>query len=77
MSIATKTGDDGTTAVMFGRRVSKTHSRLGRGARRGRPESRRMSSRRTAEPCPRHKCEKQLRKFYRNSSIEIGKVFAL
>src|SRR4051812_2384813 len=28
MSIATKTGDDGTTAVMFGRRVSKTHPRV-------------------------------------------------
>ena len=28
MSIATKTGDDGTTALMFGRRVSKTDSRI-------------------------------------------------
>jgi cob(I)alamin adenosyltransferase len=28
MSIATKTGDDGTTAVMFGRRVLKTHPRV-------------------------------------------------
>jgi cob(I)alamin adenosyltransferase len=28
MSIATKTGDDGTTAVMFGRRVPKTHPRV-------------------------------------------------
>ncbi len=27
-SIATKTGDDGSTAVMFGRRVSKTHPRV-------------------------------------------------
>jgi cob(I)alamin adenosyltransferase len=29
MSIATKTGDDGTTALMFGRRVSKTDPRIG------------------------------------------------
>lgn len=28
MSIATKTGDDGTTGVMFGRRVPKTHPRV-------------------------------------------------
>lgn len=28
MSIATKTGDDGTTGLMFGRRVSKTHPRV-------------------------------------------------
>ena len=28
MSIATKTGDDGTTGLMFGRRVSKTHARV-------------------------------------------------
>src|SRR3954469_14104500 len=28
MSIATKTGDDGTTALMFGRRISKTHPRI-------------------------------------------------
>ena len=28
MSIATKTGDGGTTGLMFGRRVSKTHSRV-------------------------------------------------
>lgn len=28
MSIATRTGDDGTTALMFGRRVSKTHPRV-------------------------------------------------
>lgn len=28
MSIATKTGDNGTTALMFGRRVSKTHPRI-------------------------------------------------
>ena len=28
MSIATKTGDDGTTALMYGRRVSKTHPRI-------------------------------------------------
>jgi cob(I)alamin adenosyltransferase len=28
MSIATKTGDDGTTALMFGRRVSKTDPRI-------------------------------------------------
>ena len=28
MSIATKTGDDGTTALMFGRRVSKTDPRV-------------------------------------------------
>ncbi|MHA3773449.1 cob(I)yrinic acid a,c-diamide adenosyltransferase [Verrucomicrobiota bacterium sgz303538] len=28
MSIATKTGDHGTTALMFGRRVSKTNSRV-------------------------------------------------
>jgi cob(I)alamin adenosyltransferase len=28
MSIATKTGDDGTTALMFGRRVPKTHPRV-------------------------------------------------
>ena len=28
MSIATKTGDDGTTAIMFGRRVSKTDPRV-------------------------------------------------
>ena len=29
MSIATKTGDDGTTALMFGRRVPKTDPRVG------------------------------------------------
>jgi cob(I)alamin adenosyltransferase len=29
MSIATKTGDDGTTALMYGRRVPKTHPRIG------------------------------------------------
>jgi cob(I)alamin adenosyltransferase len=28
MSIATKTGDDGSTAVMYGRRLSKTHPRV-------------------------------------------------
>ncbi len=28
MSIATKTGDDGTTGLMFGRRVSKAHPRV-------------------------------------------------
>lgn len=28
MSIATKTGDDGTTALMYGRRVAKTHPRI-------------------------------------------------
>lgn len=28
MSIATKTGDDGTTGLMFNRRVSKTHPRV-------------------------------------------------
>jgi len=28
MSIATRTGDDGTTALMFNRRVSKTHPRV-------------------------------------------------
>ena len=28
MSIATKTGDDGTTALMYGRRVSKTDARI-------------------------------------------------
>jgi cob(I)alamin adenosyltransferase len=28
MSIATKTGDDGTTALMYGRRVQKTHPRI-------------------------------------------------
>src|SRR2546423_1927320 len=28
MSIATKTGDDGTTALMFGRRVQKTDARV-------------------------------------------------
>jgi cob(I)alamin adenosyltransferase len=28
MSIATKTGDDGTTALMYGRRVPKTHPRV-------------------------------------------------
>jgi cob(I)alamin adenosyltransferase len=28
MSIATKTGDRGTTALMYGRRVSKTHPRV-------------------------------------------------
>ncbi len=28
MSIATKTGDDGTTGLMYGRRVSKTHPRI-------------------------------------------------
>lgn len=28
MSIATKTGDDGTTALMFGRRVAKTDARV-------------------------------------------------
>ena len=28
MSIATKTGDDGTTALMYGRRVSKTDARV-------------------------------------------------
>lgn len=28
MSIATKTGDDGTTALLFGKRVSKTHIRI-------------------------------------------------
>lgn len=28
MSIATKTGDDGTTALMYGRRVPKTHARI-------------------------------------------------
>ena len=28
MSIATKTGDDGTTALMFGRRVPKNHPRV-------------------------------------------------
>jgi cob(I)alamin adenosyltransferase len=28
MSIATKTGDDGTTALLFGRRVSKTDPRI-------------------------------------------------
>ena len=28
MSIATKTGDDGTTALMYGRRVTKTHPRI-------------------------------------------------
>lgn len=28
MSIATRTGDDGTTALMFGRRVSKAHPRV-------------------------------------------------
>ena len=29
MSIATKTGDDGTTGLMYGRRVSKTDPRIG------------------------------------------------
>jgi len=28
MSIATKTGDDGTTSLLYGRRVSKTHGRV-------------------------------------------------
>jgi cob(I)alamin adenosyltransferase len=28
VSIATKTGDDGTTALMYGRRVPKTHPRI-------------------------------------------------
>src|ERR1044072_2940161 len=28
MSIATRTGDDGTTALMYNRRVSKTHPRV-------------------------------------------------
>ena len=28
MSIVTKTGDDGTTALMYGRRVPKTHPRI-------------------------------------------------
>src|SRR5882757_7545194 len=28
MSIATKTGDDGTTGLMYGRRVPKTHLRI-------------------------------------------------
>ena len=28
MSIATKRGDDGTTALLFGKRVSKTHPRV-------------------------------------------------
>jgi cob(I)alamin adenosyltransferase len=28
MSIATRTGDDGTTALMYGRRVPKTHPRV-------------------------------------------------
>ena len=28
MSIVTKTGDDGTTALIYGRRVSKTHPRI-------------------------------------------------
>ncbi|MES2570530.1 MAG: cob(I)yrinic acid a,c-diamide adenosyltransferase [Verrucomicrobiota bacterium] len=28
MSIATKTGDNGSTALMYGRRVSKTHPRI-------------------------------------------------
>lgn len=28
MSIATKTGDNGTTALMYGRRVAKTHPRI-------------------------------------------------
>jgi cob(I)alamin adenosyltransferase len=28
MSIATRTGDDGTTALIYGRRVSKTHPRI-------------------------------------------------
>jgi len=28
MSVATKTGDDGTTALMYGRRVPKTHPRI-------------------------------------------------
>ncbi len=28
MSIATKTGDDGTTGLMYGRRVAKTHPRI-------------------------------------------------
>jgi cob(I)alamin adenosyltransferase len=28
MSIATKTGDDGTTALMYGRRLSKSHPRV-------------------------------------------------
>jgi cob(I)alamin adenosyltransferase len=28
MSIATKTGDDGTTALMYGRRIPKTHPRI-------------------------------------------------
>lgn len=28
MSIATKTGDDGTTSLLYGRRVSKTHPRV-------------------------------------------------
>ena len=28
MSIATKTGDDGTTALIYGRRVPKTHPRV-------------------------------------------------
>lgn len=28
MSIATKTGDDGTTSLLYGRRVSKTHARV-------------------------------------------------
>jgi len=29
MSIATKTGDDGTTGLMYGRRVPKNHPRDG------------------------------------------------
>lgn len=28
MSISTKTGDDGSTSLLFGRRVSKTHTRV-------------------------------------------------
>src|SRR5689334_17684945 len=28
MSIVTKTGDDGTTGLMYGRRVSKSHPRI-------------------------------------------------
>jgi cob(I)alamin adenosyltransferase len=28
VSIVTKNGDDGTTALMYGRRVSKTHPRV-------------------------------------------------
>ena len=29
MSIVTRTGDDGTTALMYGRRVPKNHPRVG------------------------------------------------